>query len=288
MLVSPRRNHSNSTMIERRCSFLVVSKREAVGEVEAHLRPEQATTCRCRCGPPARRPRRGSAASGRDIAAWPDPNRLAAAGSKPCDAHPFRINAIPIRTRFRWRGGPAYPYLAHAVSACRTPAQARRPGRARRFFAGASPNSDPPAKVLGRSCRRAGALPAPVLATKATRPAPTSRSDHHRDAAITAAPGSCSRTITRVAMRARAMRLPRDPPAGIGRGSARLHRRRSSGLRGTTAPASVEWACSSASVHGLIVGRWARTGNSGMPRNKRRRPRSENKPAAIRWRPFRT
>ena len=40
-LVSPRRNHSNSTMIDRRWSFLVVSKRKAVGEVEAHLRPEQ-------------------------------------------------------------------------------------------------------------------------------------------------------------------------------------------------------------------------------------------------------
>jgi hypothetical protein len=37
MLVSPRRNQSSSMMIERRCSFLVVTSGKPFGQVEAHL-----------------------------------------------------------------------------------------------------------------------------------------------------------------------------------------------------------------------------------------------------------
>jgi hypothetical protein len=40
MLVSPCRNHSSSWMIERRCSFLVVSSGKTLGQVEAHLPAE--------------------------------------------------------------------------------------------------------------------------------------------------------------------------------------------------------------------------------------------------------
>ena len=41
MLVSPFRNHSSSWMIERRCSFLVVTSGKP-GQVEAHLPAEHA------------------------------------------------------------------------------------------------------------------------------------------------------------------------------------------------------------------------------------------------------
>jgi hypothetical protein len=42
MLVSPFKNHRSSWMIERRCSFLVVSAGNPVGQVKAHLVPEHA------------------------------------------------------------------------------------------------------------------------------------------------------------------------------------------------------------------------------------------------------
>ena len=40
MLVSPARNQSSSWTIDFRCSFLVVTQRKAVGEIEAHLMAE--------------------------------------------------------------------------------------------------------------------------------------------------------------------------------------------------------------------------------------------------------
>ena len=42
MLVSPRRNHSSSCTIERRCSFLVVTSGKPSAQVEAHLPAEHA------------------------------------------------------------------------------------------------------------------------------------------------------------------------------------------------------------------------------------------------------
>ena len=43
MLVSPFRNHSSSWMMERKCSFLVVTAGNPCAEVEAHLVAEHGT-----------------------------------------------------------------------------------------------------------------------------------------------------------------------------------------------------------------------------------------------------
>ena len=48
MFVSPRRNHSSSTMIERRWSFLVVRQGKALRKIVAVLPPENGERARAR------------------------------------------------------------------------------------------------------------------------------------------------------------------------------------------------------------------------------------------------
>ena len=70
MLVSPRMNHSSSWMIERRCSFLVVTSGKPSAQVEAHLPAEDRERAGARPVVLAVAVLRAHGASDRDIASW--------------------------------------------------------------------------------------------------------------------------------------------------------------------------------------------------------------------------